>query len=52
MTSEVPFEPRLDVLPGPQRALWDELGAIPPEFVLYGGTGLTDPERLPEIVSR
>ena len=40
MTSDVPFEPRLDVLPRPQRVLWDELGAVPEEFVLYGGTGL------------
>jgi hypothetical protein len=40
MNSDVPFEPRLDVLPRPQRTLWDELGAVPEEFVLYGGTGL------------
>jgi hypothetical protein len=32
--------PRLDILPPPQRALWDELIEIPPGFVLYGGTGL------------
>jgi hypothetical protein len=32
--------PRLDILPAPQRRLWDELGAIPAGFVLYGGTGL------------
>ncbi len=32
--------PRLDILPPPQRALWDELVEIPPAFVLYGGTGL------------
>ena len=35
-----PFEPRLDILPAPQRRLWDELGATPKEFVLYGGTAL------------
>lgn len=34
------FAPRLDVLPAPQRRLWEELGAIPPEFVLYGGTAI------------
>jgi hypothetical protein len=35
-----PFTPRLDVLPAPQRRLWGELSAIPPEFVLYGGTAV------------
>jgi hypothetical protein len=34
------FEPRLDVLPEPQRRLWPELDAVPSDFVLYGGTGL------------
>lgn len=34
------FTPRLDILPPPQRRLWDELAAVPPEFVLYGGTAL------------
>jgi hypothetical protein len=34
------FVPRLDVLPAPQRRLWDELVAVPREFVLYGGTAL------------
>src|SRR3954466_8488178 len=32
--------PRLDILPVAQRALWPELTAIPPDFVLYGGTAL------------
>jgi len=32
--------PRLDVLPAPQRLLWPELSAIPPDFVLYGGTAI------------
>ncbi len=32
--------PRLDVLPAAQRALWPELVAVPKQFVLYGGTGL------------
>lgn len=34
------FMPRVDILPPPQRRLWDELSAVPPEFVLYGGTAL------------
>ena len=34
------FVPRLDILPPPQRRLWDELAAVPEEFVLYGGTAL------------
>lgn len=32
--------PRLDILPFPQRRLWDEFSAVPPEFVLYGGTAI------------
>ena len=36
----VPFSPLLDVLPPPQRRLWDELRQVPPEFVLYGGTAI------------
>lgn len=35
-----PFSPRLDILPEPQRRLWDELRELPPEFVLYGGTAI------------
>jgi hypothetical protein len=34
------FTPRLDALPPPQRRLWDELAAVPDEFVLYGGTAV------------
>jgi len=34
------FTPRLDVLPPPQRRLWDELAAVPMEFALYDGTAL------------
>jgi hypothetical protein len=34
------FTPRLDILPPPQRRLWDELAAVPAEFVLYGDTAL------------
>ena len=34
------FIPRLDILPPAQRRLWDELVAVPAEFVLYGGTAL------------
>jgi hypothetical protein len=30
----------LDILPKPQRRLWDELAAVPPEFVLYDGTAV------------
>jgi hypothetical protein len=36
----VTFEARLDILPESQRRLWPELDAVPPDFVLYGGTGL------------
>jgi len=34
------FIPRLDILPKPQRRLWDELTTVPAEFVLYGGTAI------------
>jgi len=34
------FTPRLDILPPSQRALWDELGATPKDFTLYGGTAI------------
>ena len=34
------FSPRLDILPKPQRRLWKELAAVPPEFVLYRGTAV------------
>jgi hypothetical protein len=34
------FEPRVDILPRPQRELWAELDAVPSDFVLYGGTPL------------
>jgi hypothetical protein len=34
------FTPRVDVLPASQRRLWEELGATPPHFVLYGGTAI------------
>lgn len=30
----------LSVLPASQRQLWDELSAVPDEFVLYGGTAI------------
>jgi hypothetical protein len=32
--------PRIDILPAAQRRLWDELAAVPAEFVLYGGTAI------------
>jgi hypothetical protein len=34
------FQPRLGVLPAPQRWLWDEFARMPSEFVLYGETAL------------
>jgi hypothetical protein len=34
------FQPRLSILPAPQRRLWDELVGVPSEFVLYRGTAL------------
>jgi hypothetical protein len=34
------FEPKLQILPAAQRALWAELAAIPSEFVLCGGTAI------------
>jgi hypothetical protein len=34
------FEPRLDILPASQLRLWPDLDTVPPDFVLYGGTGL------------
>jgi hypothetical protein len=40
MIPEPLFKLRLDILPPAQRRVWDELAAIPPEFVLYGGTAL------------
>src|SRR5436309_901991 len=33
------FRARLDILPA-QRRLWDELGSVPGQFVLYGGAAL------------
>jgi hypothetical protein len=38
MASE--FQLQLSILPAPQRLLWDELGAVPHDFLLYGGTAL------------
>lgn len=34
------FRARLDILPPAQRSLWSELGSVPGQFVLYGGTAL------------
>ncbi|MEJ7749059.1 MAG: nucleotidyl transferase AbiEii/AbiGii toxin family protein [Candidatus Limnocylindrales bacterium] len=34
------FEPRLDILPPAQRAVWARFGSLPADAVLYGGTGL------------
>lgn len=35
------FDPKLEILPPAQRALWEELHGTPASFVLYGGTGLS-----------
>jgi hypothetical protein len=34
------FTPHLEILRKPQRRLWDELAAVPAEFVLYWGTAI------------
>jgi hypothetical protein len=34
------FQPRLQILPPAQLALWPELASVPKDFVLYGGTAL------------
>ena len=34
------LRPKLEILPKPQRRLWDELGATPSDFTLYGGTAI------------
>ncbi|MDP9014163.1 MAG: nucleotidyl transferase AbiEii/AbiGii toxin family protein [Pseudomonadota bacterium] len=34
------FSPHLEILPPPQRTLWNELSELSREFVLYGGTAL------------
>lgn len=34
------FSPCLDILPPPQRRLWQELAEVPREFILYGGTAI------------
>src|SRR5262245_7457956 len=34
------FKPQLHILPPAQRLLWDELHAVPADFVLYGGTAI------------
>lgn len=34
------FEPHLEALPEPQRALWPRLAMLPSDAVLYGGTAL------------
>jgi hypothetical protein len=34
------FTPRLEILPSPQRLLWEEFQPTPKSFVLYGGTAL------------
>ncbi len=34
------FQPDLSALPAAQRALWDQLDAVPNHFALYGGTAI------------
>lgn len=34
------FRPKLDIFPTPQQLLWPQLGTVPRNFVLYGGTAL------------
>lgn len=34
------FRPHLEILPPPQRRLWNELECVPNTFVLYGGTAV------------
>jgi hypothetical protein len=34
------LSPRLDILPEAQRELWPQLGRLPRQFVLYGGTAI------------
>lgn len=34
------FKPQLQILPPPQRVLWDELSATPDTMTLYGGTAI------------
>ena len=34
------LDPRLDILPKAQRALWPHLASVPRRYVLYGGTAL------------
>ncbi|MBI3516884.1 MAG: nucleotidyl transferase AbiEii/AbiGii toxin family protein [Proteobacteria bacterium] len=34
------FDPRLDALPPAQRDFWPRLTAVPPSFILYGGTAI------------
>ena len=38
--SEPALQLKLDILPSPQRALWEAGFAVPGDFVLYGGTAL------------
>ncbi len=40
MATQRQFEPKLHILPQPQRNLWPELGQVPHEFTLYGGTAI------------
>ncbi|MBF0137442.1 MAG: nucleotidyl transferase AbiEii/AbiGii toxin family protein [Magnetococcus sp. DMHC-1] len=37
---QMPWTPHLEILPLPQRILWNEFDQIPGEFILYGGTAI------------
>jgi hypothetical protein len=34
------FNPKLEILPSPQRSLWNQLKQTPQNFVPYGGTAI------------
>ena len=34
------LDPKLDILPPPQKILWEEFSTVPKEFILYGGTAI------------
>lgn len=35
------FDPKIEILPVAQRAIWTDFANLPSEFVLYGGTAIT-----------
>ena len=34
------IQPKIDILPAPQKSLWPQLKGVPKEFVLYRGTAV------------